>query len=303
LFVAAASLALLVLCGVATARLGLIRDPEQASDVLNRLVVNLAFPAWVVALLASGPALRALWPAVTSVTAWMVLWVPIAWMVSRLLQGAERRAVAFCCLIYGNSAYIGIPFATSTFGAAAGPDAVAIATVHLVLGMTLMPWVLTAARAEGGSPGLLGVLRQPLFVAPWIGMLVRLMPEWPRELVAGVLMPLGKAASPMALLALGLHLWHHRAQAAREGSAASAIGLGRMIGSGLVAFAVTRWPGGSAVTDHVLLSQSTVPVGIAVFALAQRHGVGESFAARAIVVSTIAWLLGALGVAIGLQPG
>lgn len=290
-------LAALVGFGALAGALGIFRDLDAAAEVLNRFAITLAFPVWIVVLLLKEEPTDSVAPALLTATAVWLLWLPVAWAASRLFPDRAHRTAAFCALIYGNSAYIGIPFCTALAGGAGSRRAVGIATLHLLLGMAVMPVLLRRASPEPGTRSVLAeTLRMPIVWAPWVGIAGRLLPASIRAETVALLSPLGAAASPVALVAMGLYLWRHRSAVVSPDRWIAATTLLKTAGAGLVALALAHLlPLRLTDTDTaVVVAQSTTPVGVAVFSLCHAYGVAELFAARAVVVSTLAWLVGAL---------
>lgn len=290
-------LAGLVGFGALAGALGVFRDSEAAAEVLNRFAITLAFPVWIVVLLLKEEQTDSAAPALLSAAAVWLVWLPFAWAASRFFRDAAHRTAAFCALIYGNSAYIGIPFCTALAGSAGSRRAVGIATLHLLLGMAVMPVLLRRASPQASNRSVLAeTLRMPIVWAPWIGIAARYLPASIKLQAVAMLSPLGAAASPVALLAMGLYLWRHRAAVVAPDRGIVGATVLKTAGAGLLALAVVHaMPISLTDIDRaVVVAQATTPVGVAVFSLCHAYGVAELFAARAVVVSTLVWLVGAM---------
>ena len=290
-------LAGLVGFGALAGALGVFRDIDAAAEVLNRFAITLAFPVWIVVLLLKEEATDSVAPALLSAAAVWLIWLPIAWGASRFFGDRAHQTAGFCALIYGNSAYIGIPFCTALAGGAGSRRAVGIATLHLLLGMAVMPVLLRRASTEKSGRSMMAeTLRMPIVWAPWIGIAAGFLPSATKAQAVAMLSPLGAAASPVALVAMGLYLWRHRSAVVSPDRAVVGTTVLKTAGAGMLALLVAHWmPMQLSETDRaVVIAQTATPVGVAVFSLCHAYGVAELFAARAVVVSTLAWLVGAM---------
>ncbi len=283
------------LLGVLAGASGLFSDPKRAVTVLNRYALNIGFPALIghglvqaSAVFPDSPWFWALWP------------VALAGIVVALwCSPVPRPQAATLGLVtsFGNIAYLGLPYVLAVYGDGLAGPAVLLVTVHVTGAVTVGPALLIGATQTQGSRArqwrelAAGVVKMPLFWAPWVGAGARMLPDQGRELAASLVGPVAGSAAPVALFLLGLHvfverrrllgvgraLWTH--VAIRQGLAPAvvlllALGLSR---GGLLSVELARL--------HVVMA--SMPVGIATFSMAHHAGFGEDRVAGSVVASSL----------------
>ena len=286
--------------GWLAARMGLVADARKAVGALNGYAIYFAFPALVVRGLLDATV------ALPTDAAFYLLWPITLGLVLIGLVGLTQHAVApkraTLCLtaVFGNVAYLGLPYVEAVLGHdVAGPAALAV-SVHVVGGVILGPVVLArwgrpdGARAVG--PTWIRALRQPLFWAPLVGLLLRLSPL--RNGASNLLSPLAGSAAPVALFLLGLYLYVERRQIVRPSQAMRAIWVHLAmrqlaipllaLGLGLGAVILGLLPPTHARL-HVVLA--AMPVAITTFSMAVEAQAGTHQVAAAIVWSTLSALI------------
>lgn len=284
------------LCGV----LQLFRDPRAAVTVLNRYALTIGFPALVTrglleasSSIPTAPAFWILWPGTLSVVL----------LVVRLLQPGpskfRMRAATGAVTTFGNVAYLGLPFALATLGPSIAGPAVFAVSVHVTGAVTVGPWLL--ARASEGaeratSRQLVGrIAKLPLFWAPWIGLLGRMLPESVRGGVSVALDPIAASAAPVALFLLGLHLYVERGRLRDSQRDVAGLVGARMILSPMIMLAMSwgavtlGWLSPELGVLHVVLA--SMPVAIATFSMAHEAGVLADRVASSIAVSSLLALI------------
>jgi predicted permease len=257
------------------------RFPEDASDALNRFVIDVCLPATILRLL---PGLSMRWDLLLLVvTPWFL--IGLAFLCSRVLGRVlsldrKTQAALFLCTALGNTSFLGFPLV----GALLGERAISLAVVYDQLGSFLALCSvapIVVARAAGGSQvGTLTTLRRVLSFPPFLALLVGLLPlpahpAW----LAAVLRELSRALIPVAMFAVGLRL---RITPPPERAAffaglslkllllpASALGLATLAGAS------------PAVRDVVVL-ESAMPAMITAGALAMSAGLAPALTAALV---------------------
>lgn len=280
----------LVLGVVAGAR-SWFADPQRALDVLNLVALRASFPALVAVGLAGIDAGQAGWGS------WVL--VPLATLVLlaplRLLRGVgvDPGSVGLV-VVFGNTAYLGLPVVDALLGPRAAGPAALLVGVHVALAMTIGPLLLGSGQALG--PRLGAVLRQPLVWSAPVGLGIGALPGPARDLCVGALAPLGRSAGPTALFLLGLYLWRERSRLARVDAAAwvhvLARGLWAPVATLPVLLALRAVGAIDAVTVEVALVLAAMPPAVTTFSIARELGGDEVRVAQAIVVGTVAALVG-----------
>lgn len=297
----------LILAGWLARRTGLLGAHAMAE--LNRFVVWLALPALLFDVMARsvGPEIWQPGFLATFGLSSGALLVLTAWLARRRGRPLADAAIDGLNASYPNTGYMGFPLALAAFGPAAlGPTTIAvILTVCVVFAGAI---VLIEAGLQGGSgPGArrgpvartvaLALLRNPLLVAPFCGALVPLLGFGVPAPAEAFLKLLGGAASPCALVALGLFL------AERRGAGGSA----RSAGDGARSRHATAWLAGLKLVVHPLLAyglgrfvfdltplalhsavlMAALPTGTGPFMLAEFYRREAALTADTVLVSTV----------------
>ncbi|MFT4099750.1 MAG: AEC family transporter [Burkholderiaceae bacterium] len=291
----------LILAGFVCRRRGVL-GPDSAS-VLNRFVVWLALPALLLDTMISAtwqqlnqPGFIAAFSLACIGTFLLVLALRIA--SGRAMPDATIDAIAGA---YPNTGYIGFPLCLIAFGPESlTPTSIATILVACVLFALAIVLIEIGIHAERSAWGLLrkvflSLARNPLVVAPVTGIAISAFSiELPRS-AETFLDLLGNAASPCALVGLGLFLAESR-PASSEGTASSRT-IGMLVGTKLlVQPALTWWLG-----FHVfglswnLAAMATVlaalPTGTGPFMLAEYYRREALVSSRTILMSTVGSLV------------
>ncbi|MCJ2125487.1 AEC family transporter [Methylobacterium sp. J-077] len=288
----------LIFSGWLARRIGVLG--AAATTELNRFVVFLALPALLFD--------------VTAHAHWSAIWKPgfiatfglsslAVFALTVLIRRGQGHPLSDAAVDglnagYPNAGFMGFPLALVAFG----PEALAPTTVAAILtvcGVFAVAIVLieTGLRRETGAGGSgvpvwravgRSLIRNPLLVAPALGALIP---------IAGLTLPaaaetflklLGGAASPCALVALGLFLAQKRRPgSAQPRAAALLVGL-KLVGQPALAYGLGRY-----VFDlpplllHVAVLMAALPTGTGPFMLAEFYRREADLTATVVLVSTI----------------
>lgn len=272
----------------------------QATTELSRFVVYLALPALLFDIVAHAR--------------WADLWRPgfvgafgLGAMLTFALAVAVRRprtrsfgeaVIDGLNAGYANTGFLGFPLVLAALGREAmGPTLLAtILTVCILFALAII-LIETSLKAET-QPIRLAVevgrslLRNPLLVAPALGTLVPALGLGLPGPVEGFLKLLGGAASPCALVALGLFLSENRA-AGMSAPGSTAV----LVGFKLILQPVVTWALAVAVFDLTpMLTQTAVllaalPTGTGPFMLAELYRRDASVTSGVVLISTIVSVL------------
>lgn len=270
-----------------------------ATTELNRFVVFLALPALLFDVTAHAHR-SAIWKPGFIATFGLssLAMFALAALIRQRARPLADAAVDGLNAGYPNTGFLGFPLALAVFG----PEALApttVATIVTVCGVFAVAIVLieTGLRRDGCAVGARGsvwravgrsLLSNPLLAAPVLGALVPL---------AGLTLPvpvetfvslLGAAASPCALVTLGLFLAAERGPGgSRTGTAALLVGLK------LVAHPALTYVLGRIVFDlpppllHVAVLMAALPTGTGPFMLAEFYRREADLTATVVLVSTV----------------
>jgi len=283
----------LILTGFLCARFG--GFDRSATDNLNRFAVYLALPALMFLAMSkiTPDQIRQFGFAMTFAGGIAVTFA-IGFGLSRL----RGRAVANSSIEgldagYSNVGFMGIPLCLLVFGQASVPAAI-IATLFTACILFLFAIVLIEVDVHKGASLVrtvgkvcLSLVRNPLLIAPIAGLLVGL---------SGIILPaplerfaslLGGAASPCALVCIGLFLAQERVVSGDATSIAALVLLKLLVQpavTGLFAFYVFEVPSLWA-RSAVLLS--ALPIGSGPFTIAKLYGLEAGVTSGAILISHV----------------
>ena len=287
----------LILTGWLARRGGLLGP--QATSEINRFVVYLALPALLFDVMAHA--------------AWSEIWQPgfiaafggsslalLALTVAlRLRRGRPLADAAIDGLnaAYPNTGFMGFPLALVALGPAAlAPTTIAtILTVCLVFAGAIV-LIEAGLRAGPGGARLVGAVaralaRNPLLLAPLAGALLAasgLAVPAPAETFLKLL---GGAASPCALVALGLFLARSGGAGAprpgREAGATALLVALKLVVHPVLTYALGRWLGLSPILLHTAVLMAALPTGTGPFMLAEFYRREGAVTADTILVSTV----------------
>ena len=291
----------LVFAGWLARRIGVLG--AAATTELNRFVVFLALPALLFD--------------VTAHAHWAALWKPgfigafglsslAVFAFTVLVRRGAGRPLADAALDglnagYANTGFMGFPLALVAFG----PEALAPTTVAVILTVCAVFAVAIvlietglrrAADASGQGSARIPIwlavgrslVRNPLLVAPALGALVPSLGLAVPAPVETFLKLLGGAASPCALVALGLFLAQRRRSRGGQGRvAALLVGL-KLAAQPLLAYGLGRY-----VFDlpplllHTAVLMAALPTGTGPFMLAEFYRREADLTATVVLVSTV----------------
>jgi len=296
----------LVFAGWLARRIGVLG--AAATTELNRFVVFLALPALLFD--------------VTAHAHWAALWKPgfigafglsslAVFTITVLIRCGAGRPLADAALDglnagYANTGFMGFPLAL----VALGPEALAPTTVAVILtvcavfavAIVLIETGLRRADPAGGQgerrlPIWLAVgrslVRNPLLVAPALGALVPSLGLAVPAPVETFLKLLGGAASPCALVALGLFLAQKRRSRGGPGQTGHARVAGLLVGLKLAAHPLLAYGLGRYVFDlpplllHTAVLMAALPTGTGPFMLAEFYRREADLTATVVLVSTV----------------
>ncbi len=286
----------LVLAGFLARRLGALGP--GASTEINRFVVQLALPALLFDIVANSHGDELWQPGFIAAFGLSSL---AAYGLAFALRLRARQSLADLAIEgldagYANVGFMGFPLGLQ----ALGHDALVPATIASIITICVvfaLAIVLIEISRQSGTRGLalvmrLGgsLLRNPLVVTPFLGALFPLTGLGVPAPLGVFLKLLGGAASPCALVALGLYLANDRAphSAARSHGAVA-----WLVAVKLVAHPALAWLLAYPLLDlapvpaRAAVLFAALPTGTGAFMLAGYYGHGIGTTSRAILLSTL----------------
>ena len=282
-------------------RRGGVLGPNATTE-LNRFVVYLALPALLFDIMAHSTWHTLDQPAFAAVFT-LSTFIVFALTVLLRLRGTRHLAdVSIDGLNagYGNTGFIGFPLSLIVFGRGMlGLTTVAAIVTVCVLFAVAIVLIEIGLQTEARPAHLLlkvgrSLIRNPLLVAPVMGA------AWA---TTGFPIPasaetffrlLGEAASPCALVALGLFLGERRAAAPSESEVSGSL---LLVGLKLILQPVIAWVLATQLfrlappLTHLVVVLAALPTGTGPFMLAEFYGREATITARSILLSTIGSLV------------
>ncbi|WEK47509.1 MAG: AEC family transporter [Candidatus Andeanibacterium colombiense] len=285
----------LIFAGWGARRIGVLGP--HATNELNRFVVYLALPALLFDIVAKAR--------------WSDIWQPgfigafglgaaLVFVFTVAIRLRARLHLADAAIdglnaAYANTAFIGFPLTLAVFGPAALPPTLiaTIVTVCLLFAAALVLIEIglqTERHPRRMAAKVAGSLaRNPLLVAPALGALFLAFGIGVPAPLDRFLTLLGGAASPCALVALGLFLARERPADARPAHGATAL----LVALKLVAQPLVTWLLAAYVfhlspqLTHIAVLIAALPNGTGAFMLAEFYRREAGVTSRALLVSTV----------------
>lgn len=287
----------LILTGWLARRSGVL-GPNSTSEV-NRFVVYLALPALLFDIIAHTHWAQVWQPAFTAVfglSSFSVFAFTVALRLKRPRHLADA-AIDGLNAGYANAGFIGIPLAAVALGKdALAPTLVAtLMTVCLLFAVAIVLIEIGLQQEKRRAHLVMKVLRalakNPLLIAPILGMIVPLSGLTIPDPIETFLKLLGGAASPCALVALGLFLAEKR-QPGAEGQGRDFASIAVLVALKLVAQPLIAWVLGVFVIKlppqllHTAVLLAALPTGTGPFMLAEFYGREAEITSDSILIST-----------------
>ena len=183
--------------------------PDNAAEVLNKVVLYVCLPA---AVLLYAPRLE-LGAGVLAVAAvpWALVGVTVLAVagVARLLGlRRDEKAVLLLCVSLGDTSFLGYPLVRALLGEDALPYAVVYDQFGAFLILSTFGLYVLARYGGDADPTARDILRRIATFPPFLAMVfgLTLMPAEPPAWIAGGLQRLADALLPLVVLAIGLGL-------------------------------------------------------------------------------------------------
>jgi len=284
----------LIFAGFACRRRGVL-GPHSASE-LNRFVVWLALPALLFNTMAHATWQQLYQPAFVATFSLACAAVFVLILVIRLLKGRHLAdaSVDAIAASYPNTGYIGFPLGVIAFGQASlTPTTIAtilVACVLFAFAIVLIEIGLQTERTPHklGLKVLRSLARNPLIVSPIAGVLFASLHVAMPASADTFLKLLAGAASPCALVSLGLFLAEKRPSGSGAGSVSLWLTGAKLIGQPALAWwLAARVFGLSPMLVEMAVVLAALPTGTGPFMLAEFYEREAHITSRTILLSTV----------------
>jgi predicted permease len=286
----------LVLSGWLVRRIGVLG--AAATTELNRFVVYLALPALLFDVVAKADLAEIWQPSFIAAFGLGSATIFAGTLLVRLHRGLADATIEGLNAAYANTGFLGFPLALAVLGRdALGPTLVATIITACILFAVAIVLIEIGVQKERQGWRLFvrvgrSLITNPLLVAPALAAVFPLTGMALPTPVASFFDLLGGAASPCALVALGLFLAAERKPGTTSIRLTWALLLMKLIGQPVVtwilAVPVFHLPP-SLATTAVLLA--ALPTGTGPFMLAEFYGRRAAVTSRIILLSTLVSVL------------
>jgi hypothetical protein len=266
--------------------------PKAMSESLSQFVFSVALPALLFRLMSDFSKLppvdaRLLIAFFGGCLIVFVIGRLVAWRVFAL-DGVSQSVFALGG-IFSNNLLLGLPLAKVALGDAAVPSVALVLVFNALILWTLVTVSIEWARHGSFSPRgfvktLRGVLTNPV-VAGILGGALFGLTGWPLpEAVASPLSMVGQAATPLALIALGMGLVEHGVRAGwRISATICAI---KLLIQPFVVWGLARLIGLPTMETRVVVLLSSIAIGANVYLMSRQFKTLEGPIASSLVLST-----------------
>ncbi len=282
----------LILIGWLASRHGLLGT--AASEAINRFVIYLALPALLFVAMARAEieALTEIEFAVSYGGATLATMLAYIWLSRREGLPNITRTINSMSAGYANTGFMGVPLILMVLGPEALTAIVIIIVLTISLQFALTVIAIEWLRAEGKNllPVLakvgLSLLKNPILMAPLLGIASSATGVAPPSAIVGLLDLLADAATPCALLTIGLFL----AQPPARSTSPAILQIiflklfAHPVIAGVLVFFVFDLP---PIWAWTAVLAAALPVGTGPFMLASLYRENPAVSARAILISTI----------------
>lgn len=285
----------LILAGWLARRLGVLGP--NATTELNRFVVYLALPALLFDIVAHARWADVWQPgfvATFGLGAGLIFTATLAIRLRRPRHLADA-AIDGLNAGYANAGFIGFPLALVALGRdAMAPTLVATILTACVLFAVAIVLIEVGLQSEARKHHLVlkvakSLVRNPLLLSPALGAVLPIAGLSVPDSVESFLKLLGGAASPCALVALGLFLATKRETAERQmGASAFLVGLKLVMQPAITWVLATFVFGLSPLLTHTAVLLAALPTGTGPFMLAEFYQREASITSNVVLASTVA---------------
>jgi len=282
----------LILIGWLASRHGLLST--AASEAINRFVIYLALPALLFVAMARADieALTEIEFAISYGGATLITMLTYVWLSRPEGLPSVTRTINSMSAGYANTGFMGVPLILMVLGpqALTAIVIVIVLTISLQFALTVIAIEWLQAKGKNLLPVMakvgLSLLKNPILMAPMLGIASSATGVAPPSSIMGLLDLLADAATPCALLTIGLFL----AQSPARSSSPAVVQIillklfiHPIIVGVLVLFIFDLPP----IWAWTAILAAALPVGTGPFMLASLYRENPAVSARAILISTI----------------
>jgi malate permease and related proteins len=291
---------LLLLLGVLLGHLRVL--PERTADVLDTLLIRVALPGLILAVVPGIEVDAELLVPVVAAWGTLLLLAGLVWAISRVARlDAATTGTLLLVVPLANTSFLGYPAVEALLGVDHLPAAVVYDQLGTFLALATYGAVVAARYGRASSPGPRDIATRVVTFPPFMAVVLgfALVPVGLPGPVDAVASQLGATVTPLAMLAVGLRL-HLGPGEWRPGLLAGALTL-RLLLAPAVVLAVAAAVGGQGTVWSASVLEAAMPPMVTASVLASQAGLDGRLGARLVGVGVLvsmatlpawAWVLG-----------
>ncbi len=286
----------LILTGWLCARFKLLNTPSM--EGLNKFVIYLALPAQLFDAMSHASVTEIMRPGFFAAYALGMLGTVLlfAWLTRRAVLPVTDQLINGMSSAYSNSGFMGIPLCLIVFGKTGMAPSIitTFMTVSVLFAVTII--LIEFKRLKQGRLGpavrkvFLSMLRNPLLIAPIAGVCWSATDWGMPAPIERYISLIGLAASPCALIAIGLFLALNPVRGI-DHTVVRIVALKLLVQPALTALLVLYVFDIPMIWAYVAILCAALPVGTGPFMMAHIYQRDATASARAIMLSTLGSVL------------
>ena len=258
-------------------------------DTLNKLGLYVAFPALIFSSLTSmDSAQQALDYRLFFINAGILAAIMLLILIISWMGGirAQLRNTYLLCAIFGNVAYIGLPYISSALpGSEGNVSLIAASYLAIVFTLGLIILEVSIKGNRHAMKVLEHILKNPLLIAVILGLLVAQYRIPLPVFFTSTVKMLAVGASPLVLLALGIFLVK-KLRFDRDMAHAAFMTALKLAALPFLFILVSRSLLGE-ISFTIPIIEAGMPVAVTVFALSEKYPLEKTMIMYAIIISTV----------------
>lgn len=271
----------------------LVNFGNNWSEVLNEYALKIGFPVLIfTSLLKASFSFYEQLPLLISNSIFIIVGFLGIFLFGKMFNlGTKILRTYFICLIFGNVAYLGIPFLVQIFGAEILPVASLIVAVYLfwifTIGIGFLDFTGQTAKKDIFKNIILGLFKNPLLVSVFLGILAAILEIKLPDILMTSLDMITASVTPTVLIVVGLFIGKSKIGELKEWLPILLFSLITLIAMPAIFYFGLKILGFQPINFSASVIQSAMPLAITPFALADKYGLDKGFIARSIVLSSI----------------
>lgn len=266
---------------------------DNWSQVLNDFALKIGLPVLIFSALSKAPFSFSEQSAlIISNSIFIIGTFALTFVIGKILRLKKQMfRTFFICLIFGNTAYLGIPMLIQVFNEGILPTASLIVAIYLFWIFTIGIGFLELEQQQRKRDILENVfknlIKNPLLIAVVLGILIASFKITLPGILVKSLDMITASVTPTVLIVIGLFIGKSRIGRLLEWIPVLIFSIATLMMLPAGFYFGLKFLGFSPNQFSVSIIQSAMPLAITPFALADKFNLHKEFVARSIVLSTI----------------